>query len=936
MNLSVLPAPSDPNASWADVIASSFENSGTNPYAVWTEALAQAESDTIGPAENGEHTSNCPNPAHEDTKPSLRWRQAPDGQILFSCRANCEPQVILDSLGLNYKMLRWSRTEYIYRSYLREVVGIHVKTPAPNGKKKYWWEHLENNQQLNGRSSTWEDVLWLLPDLAEAASHAHEASLKLHLVISEGEKDCISIADAFANNWVSSDEQSGWTHLVTTSGDGAASWSLLLTEQVLALNPAQVTIVCDADQAGQSRGEILLKALREASPNLSVRALNWLGQAGVKDASDAIALYGKNWLNRAIPTAEADIYLWSSTDTGWLAEGDALDIDGNSTGKRVVHRTLNPGTPRTRQEAISKWPIRVSALTQDIEGKPLGWEIDMGAAGPALLKTSDLDGSNLERWNSQVGLFIVPVRGLTASIRAYLGFHGQNVSAMTVYDHEGWIDSEHFVTRQGLLIGPEGESATAQLNGSDKDSTSDWYYGLGDETEAVNSVIQILSFRDARESGPVLAWLTAMAVRPKALKASGASFVPILQVPGSSGIGKTTFLKLATRLFGFSGNALNNVTSAGLVRTLALTTGVVWIDDFTDYDDAIRDIIRGGITGAGRTRGTTSSERGIVRDEAYAALINSGEHAFDANERAMSQRSCILEFTRNVQGRPSRIHPGRDQYPELEDLGVARDDKGAGLSRYAGTIIRGLWKAAGEVDASLTGRGTNNGVRGQASWEFVRYGAHVLAQWLRNMGQDEERVAKLEKVIVDLCTEQAESAARREKSGVDIFLIQEIVPRYLHFTRRHMDSAVIGLIDSLNPEHIRIGIRDAWANSYGHGPGMAEMPARAVVILYQKPPGYDPTTDGQFDTHDTPPLAVAVCAEVLYQWTSSSDGQRSGVGKDERHISATGIAMQLKQVTDKSLGEDDSGTIRVRLGRLTTAPRYRIITEEEVIRWLAE
>lgn len=930
----------DPSASWADVVAASFENTGSDPYVVFAEALREAGSETVGPTENGEHTSNCPNPAHEDAKPSLRWRQAPDGQILFSCRAGCEPQVILDALGLNYKMLRWSKTEYIYRSYIREIVGIHVKTPAPNGKKKYWWEHLENGQQLNGRGATWEDVLWLLPDLAESASRAHDQSLKIHLILAEGEKDCISIAEAFTSNWVPPDEQSGWIHLVTTSGDGASSWGPTLTEQVLALSPAQITIVCDSDQAGQSRGETVLNALREASSNLSLKAINWLGQSNVNDASDAIALYGKNWLNRAIPTAEADIYLWSSTDTGWLAEGDATDVDGHPTGKRVLHRTLNPGTPRARKEAVSKYPVRVSALTKDIEGRPQGWEIDQGPGGPALLKTTDLDGSNLEKWNSQAGLFIVPVRSLTASLRAYLGYHGANASSMTVYDHEGWVDDSRFVTRNGLLIGPEGESAVAQVGSNSRDSASDWFYGTGPEKEASDAVAQVLTFRDLGEAGIVMAWLAAQAVRPRALRASGSTFVPMLQVPGASGIGKTTFLKLATRLFGFSGNPISNVTSAGLVRTLALTTGVVWIDDFTNYDDAIRDIIRGGITGAGRTRGTTSSERGIVRDETYAALINSGEHAFDANERAMSQRSVILEFTHTAQGRKNRA-TGQDQYPELEALGVAKDDKGAGLSRYAGTVIRGLWQAAQEVDAQEGGgggRGINNGIRGQAAWEFVNYGVAVLAQWLHNTGQDPERIARLETAVTKLCDRQARDAARREKTGQDIYLVQEIVPRYLHFARRNMDSAIIALTESLDPEHIKEAIRNAWVLGYGQGQGLAELPARPVVILYQKPEGYDPLTDGQFDAGDEPPLAIAICAEALYQWTSSSEGQRSGVGKDARHVSATGIAMQLKQVADKGIkdeGSVDSSSIRVRLGRLGTAPRYRLITEQEIISWLA-
>lgn len=913
----------EPGTSWADVLAASVENVGVDPYTIFTEALARVGSATIGPSDDGEHTSNCPCVTHNggsgDAKPSLRWRQAADGQILFSCRASCEAQVILDSLELAFVQLRWSQTEYTYRTASREIAGIHVKKPAPGNKKKFWWETYDNGQRVKSRVTTWEPVLWALPDLLEAANRAHESGIPVHIWILEGEKDCITVADAFSQGWVSK-EEADWAHLATTSGDGASSWSPELTQQILALSPAQITIVCDSDQAGTTRGTEVTAALRGANPTLSIDAINWLGQPAT-DATEAIHLYGRHWLQRSVPTAEADIYLWSSVETGWLSEGDAADIEGEATGKRVLHRTLNPGTQRVRKEAISKWPVRVNALTKDIDGHPVGWEIDMGPGGPALLKTTDLDGSHLEKWNSDHGLFIVPVRGLTAALRAYLGFHGANVASMTVYDHEGWVDDIRFITRTGILIGPEGESGMSALGGTNETAnSSDWHYGLGSVEEASKHVAQLLTFRDLTESGPVLAWLAAVAVRPRALQASGSSFVPMLQIPGASGIGKTSFLRLATRLFGVSGNPISNVTSAGLVRTLALTTGVVWIDDFADYDDAIRDIIRGGITGAGRTRGTTSSERGIVRDEAYAALINSGEHAFAINERAMAQRSVVLEFVKGVQGRESRVTPGVSQYGELEALGVSRDDKGKGLSRFAGTIIRGLWTASATVDAAEQGRGSNSGVRGQAAWEFVRYGAHVLAQWLNDTGTPTERATRLQARITDICDDHARQAARREKTGEDVFLVQEIVPRYLTFARQRLDNAVHATTHDLTSEAIRTAIRIAWTDNFGESP-------RAVVMLY--PP--------QLAQADEPrkPMAVAICAEVLYQWVTSYDGQRAGVGHDARHISSTGIAMQLKQVANKEIRDTDANaSIRVRLGGNSLAPRYRVITEPEIIDWL--
>lgn len=940
MPLVAVDSPAAPDSSWAAVLESATENIGSDPLVLWHAALARAGSETIA-HDGDEHTSNCPSPGHNggtgDAKKSMRWRQAADGQILFTCRAGCEGQDILDSLSLSFVQLRWARTEYSYRSDLRELLSVHCKTPTHGGGKKFWWEHLENGTLHHGRSAAWEPVLWCLPDLIQFARQAHEQGKKIHLWLCEGEKDCLSVADAFMQSWIDTEQQGAdWVHLATTNADGGASWSIALSEQVLSLGCSQITLVCDSDQTGTNRGTQMVDALREAAPALSVRALNWVGQPGVKDASDAIQAYGRHWLQRATPTADADIYLWCSVDTGWLKEADPADSRGEPTGKRALHRVTKPGTRQAREEAITKWPLRVTSVTKNIEGHEMGWEVDLGAGGRALIKLTDIDsGSNLEKWNARHGLFVVPTRSLTAPLRAYLGYHGNNVSSLTVYDHEGWVDNERFVTRTGLLIGPEGESGSAVLGGTDGPGAgADWHYGLGDEREAADHMAKLLTFRELPESGCVLAWLTAQAVRPRALAASGASFVPMLQIPGASGIGKTSFLKLATRLFGFSGNAISNVTSAGLVRTLALTTGIVWIDDFTNYDDTIRDIIRGGITGAGRTRGTTTSERGVVRDEAYASLINSGEHAFDANERAMSQRSVVLEFTQAVQGR--RTKTGSSQYHELELLGVTRDDKGTGLSRWAGTVMRGLWQAAAEIDAIGLGRGEGNGVRGQAAWEFVQYGALVLGQWLRNCGFDAGRIQHMEEIILLRCRTEAEDAARREKSGADIFLVQETIPRYLGWARQRMDpgiNAQTSMADPYDLDEIRAAIRTSWNNASGAGVGTSKMVGeqtpRAVVILTTK----------DAEEHDQP-YAVAVNADGLYKWATSSEGLRAGASTDERHVSSSGISMQLKQVADKNLktlsSGDKDGSFRVRFTRGTQVPRYRLITEPEIIRWLCE
>ena len=54
-------------------------------------------------ASGGQHMACCP--AHDDKNPSLRIREREDGVVLFTCFAGCEPQSILDAIGLEFQHL---------------------------------------------------------------------------------------------------------------------------------------------------------------------------------------------------------------------------------------------------------------------------------------------------------------------------------------------------------------------------------------------------------------------------------------------------------------------------------------------------------------------------------------------------------------------------------------------------------------------------------------------------------------------------------------------------------------------------------------------------------------------------------------------------------------------------------------------------------------
>lgn len=928
MTLSAVSTTKPGDKPWSAAVDAATENSGADPYLVWTTALSDQGSETHGPDSTGEYSSNCPNPGHNggsgDAKASLRWRQLPDQQIVFHCHAKCDAEDITTTLGITFVQLRWPRTQYTYRNELRELLAVHVKTPTAGGKKRYWWEHDENGVLVTGRGSGWEPVLWLLPDLQHTAQQARNADRPIHLWLVEGERDVIHTTYAIEQGWTPPDQRD-WCHLVTTSADGAAVWERDLTKQCLELGPTQITILCDSDEAGTRRGQMVTESIIEADPTANIANVNWGAHAGIKDVTDAVNRFGPGWLREASAADQADAYLWCSAETGWMFEADINDLDGTPTGKRALHRMTQMHTRNPRPEAITKWPVRVVASTIDQNGDAVGWELDLGPGGTRPIRADDLVGGAIEAWNSKIGLFITQTRGMGPALRAYLGYHGHNSPTMAVWDHEGWVSEDVFVTGAEILIGPAG------LIGRAEAGVTEWHYGQADPTEAARICAELLTFRPLNEAAPVLAWLAAVSVRPRSLTASGASFVPMLQIPGDSGTGKTSFLRLATRLFGLSGQAISNVTTAGLVRTLALSTQVVWIDDFANYDDTVRDIIRGGLTGAGRTRGTTASERGIVRDEARAALVNSGETAMGLDERAMRQRCVVVPFTERAQGRVSRRDQARGQYADMVEFGVDKNDHGLGLSRWAGSVITGLWEQAQKPGECTLSRHEHvgDGVREAAAWRFIEYGAEVLARYLAAHQIPADRIDKMLRCVYKAVDTAVAGAVERERSGADIHLVTTLVPAYLRARRTLMDTAVSARLrehDELDPVTVQRAIRDSWREADA-ALASEGRPARGAVLVIG--PSTDPDAEGGQVVR-----AIALCSSSLAEWACSDEGRRAGIGADRRFVSKEGIGMQAMAVADRQMegggAVKGNGKLRVKLCA-GQSPLYTVITRPEVI-----
>lgn len=136
--------------------------------------------------------TQCPCPGHEDSTPSVTWKEQADGKITVKCYAGCDGGDILKALDLNFEILypenrqktKSNSKSRIVATYpytdendnvLFEAVRFHPKkfrqrVPQPNGEYKW---------SLKGVRR----VIYNLPDVLQAAKEGKPVFLV------EGEKD---------------------------------------------------------------------------------------------------------------------------------------------------------------------------------------------------------------------------------------------------------------------------------------------------------------------------------------------------------------------------------------------------------------------------------------------------------------------------------------------------------------------------------------------------------------------------------------------------------------------------------------------------------------------------------------------------------------------------------------------------------------------------
>lgn len=217
----------------------------------------------VKPLPNGQYLALCP--AHDDHKPSLSVGLGEDGRVLFHCHAGCQPQEVVDAMGLVWSDLfsddgqekqgRHIVDRYPYHDaagdLLFEVVRYEPKdfrVRRSVGKNGWHWN-------LDGVNP----VLYRLPELLAADPEEP-------VFIVESEKDV--------------DRLAGLRIVATCSPFGAGKWTTHQEHYNPVLRDRRVVVIPDNDGPGRKHAEQVIHGILDLAASVQVLELPGLPEKG--------------------------------------------------------------------------------------------------------------------------------------------------------------------------------------------------------------------------------------------------------------------------------------------------------------------------------------------------------------------------------------------------------------------------------------------------------------------------------------------------------------------------------------------------------------------------------------------------------------------------------------------------------------------------------
>lgn len=849
-----------------------YDTRGVSPEQTWIAALQDSGSHPGSPDSGGEYSTVCP--AHDDRKASLRWRVAEDGRVLIHCHAGCEFGDILESVGLEAYQLKWLNTDYYYTDRVgNPVFRVRRTQGADDGKDfaQYHWEP-ETSEWVKGRNHT-PDFLWRMDQLLDWARANVETSPAV-LWLVEGEKDVIVMAP-----WVEPAE------FVTTGPGGAAKWSPTLTQQlveVAALVPGlQIRVLGDNDRAGYQKVKSLTHELTEVG--LTVNPWHIEGEyTDIAHLIDRTRTQFRDFLSPGLGSTPTAVE--GTLATGFIAR--------SPTGHLLRQR----GNTITE---VTMYPFDVTSEMLDENGNPSGWSVtweDHRGTQVALLRRLDLVGSrDFGKWNASVG---GPMLKCLPEISAWLQWRVVDRNLPSLQPLPVGMSVINGVP---VLIGTDGTTLWSQddldVRVAADPAPERYLTGQASAREAVTTLAKVLQFRPIEESGPLVSALVASCLSPSIQQICG-NAPRLITVSGRSGSGKTSFLRLAMRLVGFTGAGAMATTEAGLARLIGPALPY-WIDDVDDDESSRRLIsrLRGWITGGTRVKADRDSDQRVIEQQMRSPVVFSFEGDLMSQDRATRDRRVHVDLVAQVDDRTRA--DGRPQWLDMVELG-ASPSSGDPLivASVAGRLLAEVAQRLGRPHERSDEWAAGVGTRGIAATWAVDVASAAMARLLAEYGF-EDLAAELDRAVGQWAQQTVEQHRQAMFTHSDS-LLWSVLKSYVQASRSGGPTPPMKVATAVSASEtdIRKAIKEAWGP-----PVLSGHKVLAPTVVALEVPGKDP--------------ALAVQTDALAAWIVGEGGARARVGE----------ALKGRAMTMQDLGNHmrDVGAVKVRVLNRPMNPTYRVV-----------
>lgn len=250
-----------------------------------------------------QYTARCP--AHGDQHNSLSVSVGKNGQVLLHCHAGCEPQEIVEAMGLTmkdlfteitpgeafpaYSVTKTGKAPIVATYSYRDEAGKLLAQKLRRADKSFLWRKPDGSAGWEWNRKGVPNVLYNLPVLAATGS----------VWVVEGEKD--------VDNLTAQNQPA----VCGADGAGPGKWIPAYTE---ALRGKKVIVVQDNDEVGKSFAAETANALHGAAESVKVLDLStiWPGLPEHGDTSDLMAHMGAQEAVAAMVIKSAALKEWEA------------------------------------------------------------------------------------------------------------------------------------------------------------------------------------------------------------------------------------------------------------------------------------------------------------------------------------------------------------------------------------------------------------------------------------------------------------------------------------------------------------------------------------------------------------------------------------------------------------------------------------------------